>query len=351
MTRHFYQTLALLFFLTAYCTLYKPVYARQSAGLEIIYQPNAVLSPGGQLRIGVVATNKRGKVKRTRGYADGKQKWSNYAVTVYGGRMVGEGLVLIESDPAQIQGHQVQIHVQSRKDPKLLSHISLPLTYQAAQAADFSGEQGSDTKSRGGRVVPLRIFGSGVASGKEGYAGEPGQHADSIHVYVKAEEDSLLAFPVLKVEVRSSEGDRVERYLINPDGGSLLILADGGIGGTGGEGGPGTDGRDGIEKNRDGSDGTDGGHGGDGGRGGDGGHITFHIDPTAEALMTAIDYSNQGGLGGRGGAGGEGGAGGIGGDGYDNGISGQWGDPGLEGQPGADGPEPLFITQQVVLDW
>ena len=95
------------------------------------------------------------------------------------------------------------------------------------------------------------------------------------------------------ISIREGEGV----YLIDPQGGSLSVKADGGAGGSGGRGGRGGRGGSGgmgTPSGQNGRDGSDGRSGSDG-PSGRGGSITVTYDPQAKPFLSLIHLSNSNG--------------------------------------------------------
>ena len=86
-------------------------------------------------------------------------------------------------------------------------------------------------------------------------------------------------------------------YLVDPQGGSLTVKADGGPGGSGGRGGRGGAGGSGGMGSPSGSSGMSGSDGRSGfdGSPGRGGSITVTYDPQVKPYLTTIGLSNKGG--------------------------------------------------------
>jgi hypothetical protein len=101
--------------------------------------------------------------------------------------------------------------------------------------------------------------------------------------------------PLLQVDVTVPGGEEV--FLVDPQGGSLTVAADGGSGGSGGRGGRGGRGGSGGIGTPNGSSGRDGMDGRNGwdGSSGRGGSITVTYDPAAAPYLGAIHLSNRGG--------------------------------------------------------
>jgi hypothetical protein len=86
-------------------------------------------------------------------------------------------------------------------------------------------------------------------------------------------------------------------YLVDPQGGSLMVKADGGAGGQGGRGGRGGHGGAGGMGSPSGSSGSNGsdGRSGSDGSPGKGGSITVTYDPQVKPYLALIHLSNRGG--------------------------------------------------------
>jgi len=84
-------------------------------------------------------------------------------------------------------------------------------------------------------------------------------------------------------------------YLVDPQGGTLTVHADGGPGGSGGRGGRGGRGGTGGTGNPSGQNGSDGASGRNGfdGPPGRGGKITVTYDPQAKPYLEALHLSNR----------------------------------------------------------
>jgi hypothetical protein len=103
--------------------------------------------------------------------------------------------------------------------------------------------------------------------------------------------------PLLQVRVAGSK--RQQLFLIDPQGGSLAVDANGGPGGVGGSGGRGGHGGRGGSGSPPGFSGQDGRNGFDGlaGAPGAAGTIQVSMDPSAQAFADRIHLSNKGGNG------------------------------------------------------
>ncbi|WP_308709305.1 hypothetical protein [Marinoscillum pacificum] len=270
---------------------------------------------------------------------------NQYEFAVSGGTFKN-GRIKIAQDPRDIQNHEVELYVQPITRSMETQIFTLIMDYRRSYKFRDDGFFGSNGSS-----------GFSGTSGIHGQHGQDGQHGDqgpNIDVYIEAHNDSILQTVLLDVEVSSQ--NKKEFYRINPDGGFLQIISeggDGGNGGNGGDGGNGMDGHDGAVYKRqiatsdstwteiqkkgpggNGQNGGDGGHGGWGGDGGPGGMITVYYNALAEHYLNTIQAISIGGDAGNGASGGAGGRGGKGGDGNPNGTNGQ---AGYNGAPGRNG--------------
>jgi hypothetical protein len=101
--------------------------------------------------------------------------------------------------------------------------------------------------------------------------------------------------PLIQASVSASGHRRL--YLVDPQGGSLTVKADGGQGGSGGRGGRGGQGGaggSGQPSGNSGSNGSDGRNGSDG-QMGRGGSITVTYDPEAKAYLSVLHLSSKNG--------------------------------------------------------
>lgn len=159
-----------------------------------------------------------------------------------------KGKFLIDPDFADIENHQPSLTIRSLRNPELADtfHVLLDYrhTYRLALygSGGLSGFSGSD--------------GSDGSAGDHGYDGGPGQNGGigedgpDIDVFADLYYDSLLHCDLLYVYAENKWTGDEYRYLINPDGGKLLVNSVGGSGGHGGRGGRGGDGGDGHDGKR-----------------------------------------------------------------------------------------------------
>jgi hypothetical protein len=363
---------------------------------NIQFRPTADFekAPGGQIRGELVTEFNNGQKRICKNLKNGDEA-GRYRFLPNGGRW-DRGRFIIDSDFLHIENHQPSLVIQSLRSPDLADTFKVLLDYRHTYDLSFSGSSGH-----------LGFSGSDGSSGTPGYHGmdgQPGQNGGfgedgpDIDVFADLYRDSLLNCDLLYVYARNQWSGEEYRYLINPDGGKLLVNSfggSGGNGGTGGRGGNGGDGRDGekwtethmekqivkkpvvkksirkekqkktdaegkeyevevdvevsetvyvdeetwvpvtIEKQGPGEDGGDGGWGGPGGLGGEGGYGgTINLYFTSDA-MPYRDLIVARSSGGSGGIHGSGGSGG-------NGGRGGYGSPnGRGGFSGHSGPSPI----------
>src|SRR5204863_402621 len=121
--------------------------------------------------------------------------------------------------------------------------------------------------------------GSDGSDGGDGFSGGDGARGQAIHVWVTLRAGT---HPLLQVRVASIT--REQFFLVDPEGGTLSIDANGGAGGRGGSGGRGGHGGAGGIGWPSGLSGHDGRNGSDGHRGNDGaaGTIAMEVDARAQ---------------------------------------------------------------------
>jgi hypothetical protein len=310
----------------------------------------------------------------TKGPGEGTVPWDNFEVATARGEVSGKGIFQMASDPRETLDEPAEITVKSVHHPDKTTTVRVPAHYKCTFRADFSGEKGKPgPPGRDGARGDMD--GGRGGDGGDGGKGGAGGHAPDVRVLVERTtqtvdmsggdavsddgegessdaEATTEKKSMLKVRVESKDSDRMERYLVDPEGGRMKVIADGGPGGNGGRGGHGGEGGDGTDRAPRGGAGGAGGNGGPGGPGGDGGAIEMVVDPSADDYRDAIELSNAGGPGGKPGAPGRGGTGGYGDRGAPDGPDGPDGRRGSRaGRSGHAGPEPEIVTRTVEQVW
>ncbi len=300
------------------------------------------LRPGSSFPLTVKLLDGKGKRRSAGNTPSDKVKWKNFRITVSGGSWdPKKGTVLIDSNADNIAHHTVSLICEWKPDKRFTDHVDVLLNYRGKTAFSFNGKSGEKGDDKGSRVVPIKIGGTGLSSGKDGEDGGNGDPGQDVEVYIRPVKDTayrhLTGETLYEGVAHSKSLGITRRFYLSRDQSILQISCTGGNGGNGGNGGPGTDGRDASGMRGAGS-GTDGGDGGNGGNGGNGGSIAVYLLPGAEIFEGRIELLNSGGMGGQGGLGGSGGRGGrkINGSYEPSGNAGSNGRNGINGDPGPE---------------
>lgn len=256
------------------------VKARLSEGLGI--------SPGAQSQLIVLASEPDGEVLFTEGTAGKNISWKDLTVAASVVTVDKKGMVSLSDDPRISDGKHPHVTITVRSQPDIRTDLDIPVSYDHAFSADFSGKAGSRGEDgvdgaeglNGSLTDPFPANGSGGGDGKNG---GPGGDAPSVELRVTLRPGNK---PLLQVSV--SAASRQKLYLVDPNGGSLTVTANGGPGGKGGKAG-----RGGLGSGR-GQNGSDGRYG-SAGADGKGGSITVTYDPQAKPFLNVLRFSNLGG--------------------------------------------------------
>ncbi len=262
------------------------------------------MAPGEASPLVVSITQSDGKILQTEGKGHGKILWKDLKVS---GSLVAvddKGIVRIAADPRLSDGKIPHVSVTVPSHPDMRAELDIPLRYSYPFRADFSGRRGADGSSGVSGNNGIDGFpgstdpdhpraggdGSNGGNGGSGWSGGRGGDAPPVLVQVRLKSGDR---PLLQVKV--SGGGRDEFFLVDPQGGSLSVSADGGLGGRGGDGGRGGRGGrggSGSPSGHDGSNGSDGSSGSDGPPG-RGGAITVRHDPEATPFLGVIHLSSR----------------------------------------------------------
>ncbi len=264
------------------------------------------IGPGEKSPLVVVVTQPDGKVLQTEGKGEGKVMWKDLKLTASVVAVNGKGVVTLPKDPRVSDGKVGHITVTVPSHPDLSASLDIPLRYDLKYVANFSGRRGSDgmngsdgtdgTSGSMGSTDPTNPSpgGNGTNGSDGGNGGDGGDGGDAppvqVRVTLKAEKHPLL-------QVSVSATGQQKFYLVDTEGGSLTVNADGGAGGQGGRGGRGGRGGPGgmgTPSGNSGRDGSDGRSGSDG-RPGKGGSIAVTYDPQVKMYLALIHLSNSGG--------------------------------------------------------
>jgi hypothetical protein len=277
------------------------------AALSASLSPEA-LSPGESGRLVIVATTTDGKAMATVGAGHGKVLFDSFTFDASVAAVNKKGVVSLSADPRISDGRMPHVRISAIGHPEVVAELDIPVRYDAAFTAHFSGRpgfngtsgldglSGSDgaagsadlnNPSAGGRGSD----GTNGGDGQDGGAGEPGQ---TVHLWMTLKPDSHTL-----LQVRAASPDHEQFFLVDTNGGSLAIDASGGRGGSGGSGGRGGRGGSGgigFPNGFSGSDGRDGSNG-RAGRDGAAGAIVVSVDPLATQFLDRIHFANESGSG------------------------------------------------------
>lgn len=278
------------------------------ASIEASLPKGPAIAPGQKLQLVVKATLTDGKVLLTEGQGKGKVQWKDLKVTARVLAVNNNGVILLPSDPRVGDGQigHVTVTIPSQPDVKS-AELDVPFRYNIAFVSDFSGRRGLDGNngldgmdgiagslgsSDPNNPSPGGNGGDGT-NGDDGKDGDRGGNAPDVDVLMTLQPASQPS--LLQVSV-SALGQR-RLYLVDPNGGSITVKADGGAGGSGGRGGRGGRGGSGglgTPNGRDGLSGLDGRNGFDAPPG-RGGLITVTYDPEIGIALNAIHVSSKNG--------------------------------------------------------
>jgi hypothetical protein len=264
------------------------------------------IAPGENSPLVVVVTEPNGKNLQTEGKGDGKVLWSDLKVT---GELVSvnqKGVLSLPSDPRISDGKVGHVTVTVPSHPGVTTDLDIPVRYNykflfdcsgGRGASGFSGTDGMNgSDGSTGSTDPNNPSpggnGTNGTDGSDGGDGGPGSDAPPVQVQVTLR---LVDRPLLQAAV--SAGGVEKFFLIDPQGGSLAVVANGGrggFGGSGGRGGRGGAGGNGTPSGMSGSNGMDGRSGSDGPPG-KGGLITVTYDPQAKPYLGIIHLSSENG--------------------------------------------------------
>ncbi len=270
--------------------------------------PSPGLSPGQSGRLVITATASDGKQLVTVGPGHGKVLFDSFTFDATVVSVNKKGIVSLPSDPRLSEGVVPHIRIVAIGHPDIVAELDIPVRYDAAFAAHFSGGEGSkgfdgsngfDGSAGSNGSIDLTnpsAGGNGTngTSGGDGENGGPGQPGEAVHIWVTVTKD---ASPLLQVRAASSKHEQY--YLVDPNGGTLAVDANGGPGGRGGSGGKGGRGGAGGTGFPSGQSGLDGQNGFDGHAGSDGaaGTFTVSVDPAAQPFLDRLHFSNRSGGG------------------------------------------------------
>lgn len=336
--------------------------------IQIFPLNNFKRTPGAKINFGLHVRYDNGSVLTHRTLSSMRKILPFYDVRVKGGAYKDGGFT-ISRNVFDNEDHSPGFLVELIKDTLVYDIFDIELDY--IDQFNFNGLGSSGFLGFSGSNGFSGSTGQHGGHGQDGQHGDHGSYGHDIDVFTDIYYDSIVGKDLIKVFVDDLNDNIQQYFLINPQGGSIVIDARGGDGGSGGSGGWGGNGGKGykgeyyyeyvqdiivkkdtsgkeikeivtrtIERQHPGGDGGNGGwggYGGIGGNGGDGGYIVIYHTPAMRKYLNLIRTFAQGGSGGSGGSGGFGGSGGDGGDGNPKGRSGARGADGGSGPTGYSG--------------
>jgi hypothetical protein len=276
------------------------------ASIEASQPKGPGIGPGQKSPLVVEVTQPDGKVLQTEGAGHGKVMWQDLVVTPTVVAVNKKGVLTLAKDPRKSDGTHPLVSITVPSHPDIHTELEIPLRYDYAFVSNFSGASGSDgmngsdgsagMNGSSGSMDPNNPSaggdGTSGGNGSDGQDGGPGGDAPPVQIQVTLRPGS---HPLLQASVIAAGHHRY--YLVDPQGGSLTVKADGGPGGSGGKGGRGGQGGSGgmgTPSGNSGSNGSDGRNGSDGSPG-RGGSITVTYDPQVKPYLTVIHLSSRNG--------------------------------------------------------
>jgi hypothetical protein len=253
------------------------------ATMEVVQQGAPGIAPGKKSSLVVLFTQPGGMALQSEGAGGGKVMWRDLVVTSTVVSVTPKGVISLPRDPRKTDRQMPHVTVTAPSHPELRADLDIPLRYDIAYNSNFSGSDG--TKGVDGTSGLDGGNGSDGGNGGDGQNGWPGGDAPPVQIDVAFRAGD---HPLLQVGVFAPGHKRY--YLIDPQGGSLSVRADGGSGGKGGSGGRAGRGGSGGIGSPNGNSGLDGHAGMDGHDGSDGrgGLITVTCDPEAMPYLDRI---------------------------------------------------------------
>ena len=271
------------------------------------------MAPGDRSPMVVTVTAADGATLVTEGVGGGKVRWEDLRLSATGVTVTDQGLVSLSKDPRDSEGVVPRVTITADSHPGLRAELEIPVRYDHAFVCTFQGARGTCGMNGAAGGDGASAFGLGQAGfngvggtlgqagfngvggnggrGGNGWNGGNGEDAPALSVQATLKPG---ARPLLQVAVTAA--GRRERFLVDPEGGSLEVRAKGGAGGSGGRGGAGGRGGSGAFGRPSGLPGPTGMAGQDGWPG-RGGVITLTYDPAVRPHLGALRLISEGGSG------------------------------------------------------
>ncbi len=226
--------------------------------MKISVATGTSIGPGEKVPLIVTFTQPDGKTLQTEGAGSGKVMWKELQITATVVTANQKGVVALPRDPRISDGKIPHVTVTVPSHPDLHADLDIPITYDEKYVANFSGSRGTDgmngmdgtdgISGSSGSMDPNNPSpggnGGDGTDGSNGGDGSPGGDAPPVQVRIAFRSGT---HPLLQIGV-SAKGQQ-KFYLVDPQGGSLTVKADGGSGGSGGRGGRGGHGGSGGDGN------------------------------------------------------------------------------------------------------
>jgi hypothetical protein len=274
--------------------------------IEVRQANDPGIGPGQKSSLIVEVAQPNGKILQTEGAGKGKVMWRDLVVTPTIITVNKKGVITLAKDPRKSDGKLPTVTITAPSHPDLHAELDIPLRYDYKFVSNFAGSpgysgmngmdgadgaSGSPGSSDPDNPIPGGS-GSDGGNGTDGTDGGSGGNAPPVQVQVTLRPGS---HPLLQAGVFAAGHKRY--YLVDPQGGSLTVKADGGSGGSGGRGGRGGSGGAGGSGTPLGMSGHDGSNGHDGSDGspGHGGLITVTYDPQVKPYLANLIFSSQNG--------------------------------------------------------
>ena len=212
---------------------------------KIVYQPTNSFdkAPGSQIK-GELVTEFNNGVKRVCKNLINSRESDYFQFSPQGGSWKN-GKFIIDPDFMKIDGHRAALIVSSLRNKSVADTFAVLLDYRHTYDLHLSGSPGSSGFS--GSNGSSGYSASNGYDGQNGDDGEYGSNSPDLGVWVDLYRDSILNCDLLYVYAQNLWTGEESRYLINPDGGKLVVSTVGGNGGDGGSGGNGGSGGQGLE--------------------------------------------------------------------------------------------------------
>jgi len=224
------------------------------SSIEVSLPKGPAIAPGQKSPLVVKVTQPDGKVLLTEGQGGGKVQWKDLHVTATVVTANQKGVISLAKDPRVSDGKVGHVTVTVPSHPDIhAAELDIPFRYNVAFVSDFSGSRGSDGMngadgSDGISGTPCSTDpnnpspggdGTNGTDGSNGQDGSPGGNAPPVDVRITLQPANPLSPDHALLQLSVSAQGKQRLYLVDPQGGSLKVVADGGPGGSGGRGGRG----------------------------------------------------------------------------------------------------------------